>query len=153
MTKEDIRIHHSKKNMFSYGWGKALNELFAMAFGAFGFFYYETEIGLDVWLTSTGYIIFAIWNAINDPLAGYLTNRPFKFTKKWGRRFPWIVIGGIPWMISYILIFIPPNVDPNSGAIWIFLWLVMATCVYDTFNSVWWIGFSSLFPDKFRTID
>ncbi len=148
-----MKISHSKWNMFSYGWGKALNEFFAMAFGAFGFFFYETEIGLDVWLTSTGYIIFAIWNAINDPLAGYLTNRPFRFTKKWGRRFPWILIGGIPWMLSYILIFTPPNVNPQSQGLLIFSWLVISTCLFDTFNSVWWIGFSSLFPDKFRSVE
>lgn len=152
MENEQNLASHGKMIMASYGWGKALQEFIAMAFGALGFFYYETEIGLNVWLTSIGYIMFAIWNAINDPLVGYLTNRPFKFTKKWGRRFPWIVMGGIPWILSYILIFTPPNVDPESGGIWIFLWLVLTTCIFDTFNSVWWIGFSSLFPDKFRTI-
>ncbi len=152
MTSKNIEIEHSKKNMASYGFGKALNELFAMAFASFGFFYYEMEVGLDVWLTGLGYIIFAIWNAVNDPLVGYLTNRPFKFTKKWGRRFPWIVIGGIPMIFSYILIFIPPNVDPQSGALLIFLWLVFATCLFDTFASIWWIGFASLFPDKFRSV-
>jgi GPH family glycoside/pentoside/hexuronide:cation symporter len=152
MSTEEIEIEHSKLNMASYGWGKALNEVFAMAFGAFGFFYYVSEIGLDVWLTGIGYIIFAIWNAINDPLVGFLTNRPFRFTRKWGRRFPWIVIGGIPWIFSYILIYTPPSVDPQSGALLIFAWLVFATCLYDTFNSIWWIGFASLFPDKFRSL-
>lgn len=153
MKNNEIEIIHSKLNMASYGWGKALNEFFAMAFAAFGFFFYESEIGLNVWLTSLGYIIFALWNAVNDPLVGYLTNRPFKFTKKWGRRFPLIVFGGIPMIFSYILIFTPPNVDPESGGLIIFAWLVFATCLFDTFGSIWWIGFASLFPDKFRSIE
>ena len=110
-------IKHSKKSMASYGCAKALNEFIDMAFTAFGFYYYESEIGLNVWLVSLGYIIFAIYNAINDPLVGYLTDRPFKFTKKWGRRFPWIILGGVLWVISYILIFTPPSVDPKSGAL------------------------------------
>ncbi|MHA1105018.1 MAG: MFS transporter, partial [Promethearchaeota archaeon] len=122
-----------------------------MAFIAFGFYFYEGEIGLNVWITGLAYIIFAIWNAVNDPLVGWLTDRPFKFTKKWGRRFPWTMIGGVPWVFSYILIFIPPAIDPKAGAWIIFAWLVFSTCLFDTFNSIWWVNFYSLFPDKFRS--
>ena len=147
---ETVEIKHSKKSMVSYGFGAYITELFAMAFGAYVFFYYETVIGLNVWLTSIGFIIFAIWNAVNDPLIGFLTDRPFKFTKKWGRRLPWVIIGGIPWIFSYLLLFNPPDVDPNSGALILFIWLVVMTCVYDTFASVYGVNFYSIFPDKFR---
>ena len=107
-----------------------------MAFVSLGFFFYEYEVGLNVWLVALGYIIFAVWNAINDPLVGYLTNRPFKFTKKWGRRFPLILFGGVLTVISYFLVFMPPRVDPVSGAWIIFGWLVFSTCLFDTFNSI-----------------
>ena len=146
-------IKHSKKNMASYGCAKALNEFFNMAFFAFNFFFYEVEIGLSVWYVGLALVIFAIWNAINDPLAGYLTDRPFRFTKKWGRRFPWILTGGVGWVISYILIFTPPNVDPKSGALIIFAWLIFSTCLYDTFASIFFVNFSALFPDKFRSVE
>ena len=146
-------IKHSKKGMVSYGCAKALNEFFNMAFFAYNFFFYEVEIGLSVWYVGLALIIFAIWNAINDPLAGYLTDRPFRFTKKWGRRFPWILTGGVGWVFSYILIFIPPNVDPKSGAWIIFAWLVFSTCLYDTFASIFFVNFSALFPDKFRSVE
>ncbi len=146
-------IKHSKGSMASYGCAKAMNEFFNMAFMAFGFFFYETEIGLNVLLVGLGFVIFAIWNAINDPLVGYLTDRPFKFTKKWGRRYPWIMIGGALWVISYILIFIPPDVDPKSGAWILFAWLVFATCLYDTFASIFFVNFAALFPDKFRSVE
>lgn len=148
-----IDIKHSKKNMASYGFAKALSQFISIGFTAFGFYYYESEIGLNIWLVGLGYVIFAIYNAINDPIVGYLTNQPFKFTKKWGRRFPWIMIGGTLWVISYILIFTPPNVDPKSGALILFAWLVFATCLFDTFASIFFVNFSSLFPDKFRTIE
>ena len=147
---ETVEIKHSKKNMVSYGFGAYISEFFGMAFGAYVFFYYETVIGLDVWLTSIGFIIFALWNAVNDPLIGFLTDRPFKFTKKWGRRLPWVIIGGIPWILSYLLLFTPPNVDPNSGAIILFIWLVVMTCLYDTFASIFQVNYYSIFPDKFR---
>ncbi len=151
----NVYTSHSKKNMASYGFAKALSQFISIGFTAFGFYYYESEIGLNVWLVGLGYIIYAIYNAINDPLVGYLTNKPFKFTKKWGRRFPWIMLGGTLWVISYILIFTPPNVNPESesGALILFAWLVFAACLFDTFASIFFVNFSSLFPDKFRSIE
>ena len=147
---ETVEIKHSKKSMVSYGFGSYVAEFFSMAFGSYAFFYYETEIGLNVGLVALGFIIFAIWNAVNDPLMGFLTDRPFKFTKKWGRRLPWVIIGGIPWIFSYILLFSPPNVDPTDGAIILFLWLVFTACLYDTFASLFNVNYYSIFPDKFR---
>lgn len=150
---ENKEIRHSKGNMASYGFGKFVIEMLDMAFVSLGFFFYEYEVGLNVWLVALGYIIFAVWNAINDPLVGYLTNRPFKFTKKWGRRFPLILFGGVLTVISYFLVFMPPRVDPVSGAWIIFGWLVFSTCLFDTFNSIFFVNYVSLFPDKFRTVE
>ncbi len=152
MTKETSEVRHSKKNMASYGFGNFMNEFLAMAFGTWAFYFYEIELGLNVVLVGLGFFIFAVYNAINDPLVGYLTNRPFKFTKKWGRRFPWILMGAVPFIFSYILIFMPPAVNPESGAWILFLWLVFTTCLFDTFNSIFWVNFSALFPDKFRSV-
>ncbi len=151
MENKDTEILHSKKEMASYGFGKIIMELLNMAFGAYVFFYYESELGLDVWLIALGIIIYAIWNSINDPFIGYLVDRPFKFTKKWGRRFPWVLIGGVPWIFFYLLLFIPPDVNPQEGAWILFAWLVIIACLYDLFGSLYLVNFTSIFPDKFRT--
>ncbi len=139
--------------MASYGCGSFSREFVQMAFNVLVFFYYEVEIGLNVWLIGAALVIFAGYNAINDPILGYLTNRPFRFTRKWGRRFPWLLIGGLPLGVSYFLIFTPPSVDPNSGALIIFAWLLFSTCLFDTFHSLYFVNFQSLFPDKFRSIN
>lgn len=89
----------------------------------------------------------------NDPLMGYITNRPFKFTKKWGRRFPWVIIGGIPYIFSYFLIFIPPAINPTEGAWILFAWFVFTTCLFDTFASLYWVNFAAIFPEKFRSLE
>ena len=153
MTIENLEIKHGKATMASYGFGSMSREFIQMAFNTFVFFYYEVEIGLNVWYIGLGLVLFAIYNAINDPLVGYLTNRPFKFTKKWGRRFPWILLGGLPMGFCYFLIFSPPNVDPKSGAWILFGWLVFVTCLFDTVHSIFFVNFQSLFPDKFRSTD
>jgi GPH family glycoside/pentoside/hexuronide:cation symporter len=114
MTENKTKVMHSKKIMASYGSGIMSREFIQMAFNVLVFFYYEVEIGLNVWLIGLGLVLFAIYNAINDPLVGYLTDRPFKFTEKWGRRFPWILLGGIPLGFCYILVFNAPRVDPEG---------------------------------------
>lgn len=65
-------------------------------------------MGLNTLLTGTALIIFAIWDAINDTVVGYISDRPYRFTKRWGRRFPWIVSVFIPMLIFFLLIFYPP---------------------------------------------
>jgi len=149
---EVIEIEHSKLNIASYGFGKFLTEFMEMAFTVWLYSFYVRTIGVDSLIIGLAVIIYAIWNAVNDPLVGYLTNRPFKFTKKWGRRFPWIIIGGIAYILSYILIFTPPDIDPNSGAWIFFIWFIVSTAIFDTFNSIFFVNFASLFPDKFRSV-
>jgi len=148
-----MEIQHSKLNMASYGFGKFLTEFMEMAFTVWLYSFYVRTIGVDSLIIGAAVIIYAIWNAVNDPLVGYLTNRPFKFTKKWGRRFPWIMIGGVAYLLSFVLIFTPPDVDPQSGAWIFFIWFIASTCIFDTFNSIFFVNFASLFPDKFRSVD
>jgi len=150
---EEMEIQHSKLNMASYGFGKFLNEFMEMAFTVWLYSFYVRTIGVESWIIGLAVVIYALWNAINDPLIGFLTNKPFKFTKRWGRRFPWIMIGGVAYLLSYILIFTPPDVDPQSGAWILFLWFIASTCIFDTFNSIFFVNFASLFPDKFRSVD
>jgi GPH family glycoside/pentoside/hexuronide:cation symporter len=153
MSIEIDEVKHSKINMASYGFGKYIVEFLNMAFGTFAYFFYESEIGLESWIVGFGFIIFALWNMFNDPLIGYLTNRPFKFTKKWGRRFPWVIMGGIPYIFCYILIFMPPVINPTEGAWILFAWFVFTTCLFDTFASLYWVNFAAIFPEKFRSLE
>lgn len=144
-------VRHSKLNMASYGSGSAAREFVNMAFTATVFFYYEAALGLAGWIVTIAIIIFAIYNMFNDPIIGYLTNRPFKFTRRWGRRFPWLLIGGIPLAVSYLLVFMPPITDPVNGTWFIFGWLILTTCLFDTFHSIFFVSFIALFTEKYRS--
>ncbi|TFG27784.1 MAG: MFS transporter [Promethearchaeota archaeon] len=156
MSKEKIEngksIESKQPNAIitSYGIGYLLMEIWNIIFGAYVFFFYETEVGLYVWLLVLGYVIYALWNSFNDPLIGYIFDRPNFLWKKWGKRFPIIVGAAIPWFISMFMILTPPNVDPVEGAIFIFAWMVFATCLFDSFYSMFQNNHYSLFPDKFR---
>ncbi len=151
MTEEVLEVRHSKRNMASYGSGSAAREFLNMAFTGTVFFYYEGVVGLETGIIFLATFLFALYNMVNDPLIGYLTNRPFKFTKRFGRRFPWLLIGGIPMCASYIIVFMPPVTDPATGAWFLFGWMFFTMCLFDTFHSLFFVNFMSLFPEKHRS--
>jgi len=148
-SSEDSSLH-STGVMASYGVGKFLAEFFTGAFGALVFFYFETEIGLKVWMVTLAIILYSLWNAVNDPIIGYLTEKPTKLSNKLGRRFPWIIFGALVWVFSFVLIFaVPKGIRGNDIAV--FFWLVVSICLYDTLYSVWEVNYQSTFVDKFRS--
>jgi len=143
-------FQHKKTIMASYGTTYFVNELIQGVLILLLFFFYEVEIGLSAWWTGLGLLIYALWDAFNDPLLGYLCDRPFRFTKKLGRRFPWIIVGFIPMLISFVLIFSPPDVDASTQPLVIFGWLVFTLCLFDTCETFFTTNYVGLFPDKFR---
>jgi len=137
----------STKKMLSYSLGYVIS-------GSFGtgilFYYFEVEIGLPVALLGIAFIIFAIWNMVNDPLAGYLTDRRFKWTEKWGWRFPWIIIGIIPAIIFRYLIWLSPDADPSNP--WpVFWYFIIITCLLDTFYSIFTTHINAGYTNHFRS--
>ncbi|MCJ7646976.1 MAG: MFS transporter [Candidatus Lokiarchaeota archaeon] len=86
---------HKKLNILSFSGGNFLQEFVSTVFGGWLFFFYETEIGLNSWLITLGYMIYAILSAINSPLFGYYTNRKTRFTKRWGKSQNYQKIGEI----------------------------------------------------------
>ena len=147
--EEENLIIHSKWNMASYSIGDFIMQTFAFTFTAYVFFFYEVEVGLDSWLVGLGFIIYTIWNAINDPLVGYICDKTYRFTRRWGRRFPWIVSSMFPSILIYVLLYTPPEGNQME----IFIWLIFATCLFDTTLSFWGVNSSALFPDKFRDLN
>ena len=116
----------------------------------FMFYYYHTVVGLDPLLILLVTVINTVWASLNDPLIGYLTDRNFKWTRKWGRRFPWIMIAFIPQSLSLILIFSAPELDPANP--WpVVLWLLFSLVLFDLFITLVDIHAAILRADKFRT--
>ena len=146
----DVSSKRTTGVMASYGVGKFLAEFFTGAFGALVFFYFEIEIGLKTWMVTIALVIYSFWNAINDPVVGFLTEKPTILSSKLGRRFPWIIFGALIWVFSFVLIFyVPQGIRGNDGAV--FAWLVVTICLYDTLYSVWEVNYQSTFIDKFRS--
>ncbi|HWP67673.1 MAG TPA: MFS transporter, partial [Rectinemataceae bacterium] len=112
--------------MVSYGLGKFLAEFLTGAFASLVFKFYETEIGLPAGLVALAIVLYSVWNAVNDPLIGFVTARPTPFARRLGRRFPWIVMGSLTCALAFALVFAPPR--SSAGAV--FAWLLVSICLY-----------------------
>ena len=145
------KTRHSKWIFLSNATFQLPSTMVNAVLGGFLLFYYEVVIGLNVWLIVLALTIFTVYNAINDPIIGFLVDRNTRFTRKWGRRFPWIIVGIIPWTLSVYLIFSVPDVDPSTNPWPIVTWLLLTLFIFDTFSTLVHVNVGSLRPDLFRT--
>ncbi len=91
--------------------------------------WYFTEIrGLSTASASVVWLIFMIWNSINDPLFGYISDRT---KSKLGRRIPYIRYGAPIIALAYILLFVDfPGTQGQDTAL--FIQLLIGLFLYDT---------------------
>ncbi len=149
---EGYETNHSNLTRVSYGFYSFFQTFLGTVFGSWTFFYYETAVGLSSGLILFALVIYTIWDAINDPLLSYLTDRNTKLTKRWGRRFPWVIIT-MPFVcLMLFLLFIPPNIENVDTNPWpTFFWMLAMTCALDSFLTIFITHTTALFPEKFRS--
>ena len=124
-----------KMVMFSTGY--FLNTYLMIAFNNYVWTFYEGELGLisivPLWpiymaLANTLYVILSM---LINPFIGYLTDKPFKWTRKRGFHTPWIIIGGIPTIILFFFLFTPPQVSGIESVLPILIYYIIIVFLYD----------------------
>lgn len=116
----------------------------SQAFGAFYFFYYVDTLGLGVALATLARTVFLVWDAVNQPIAGYLSDRT---QSRFGRRRPWL-FGAIPlFMLAFIMVFSPPKDLSEAG---LFTWFLIALIFYEAIATIIWVNYGALFPELFK---
>ncbi|MHA1805216.1 MAG: MFS transporter [Promethearchaeota archaeon] len=143
---EEEAFNYTTPIHVSYALGSFLDDFIATVLSTWVFKFYETEIFLPVAFISTAIIIYGIWNAVNDPLAGHVSGKSFNFMRRFGRRFSWFILAAIPCTLVYALIYLPPG-NGIEG----FAWLLFTLCLFDTLFSFALINWQGIFPDKFRS--
>ncbi|MFX0056897.1 MAG: MFS transporter [Candidatus Hodarchaeota archaeon] len=128
----------------AYGVGTLADNLSLQNFTFLGFSFYFAVVGLPVWIVSIGYIIYSLWDAIDDPLIGVLSDR----TKtRWGRRKPWIWIATIPLCLLMIFIWTPPT----GNQLFTFIYYVGILILFDLVFTTYTVNFNGLWPEMFLT--
>jgi GPH family glycoside/pentoside/hexuronide:cation symporter len=102
--------------------------------------------GLRPALAGTIFLITRIWDAVNDPLLGMLSDRT---RSRWGRRRPWLLFAAIPFGLFFFLQWqVPPLSD--MGKFWYYL---IVALLLDTAYTAVNVPYASLTPDLTRDYD
>jgi GPH family glycoside/pentoside/hexuronide:cation symporter len=120
------------KSKLAYGGlGAGISLPSQIAFSAITFFY-TVKLGLSLELSGIGWLIFSVWNAVNDPLFGFLGDRTK--SEKYGRRIPYIRFGAPIYGILFILCWIPfVNINDQLA---LFINFVIVLFTFDTLFTI-----------------
>jgi GPH family glycoside/pentoside/hexuronide:cation symporter len=85
--------------------------------------------GLSPQLAGNTQLVGKVWDAVNDPMVGVLSD---KTESKQGRRYPWMIWGAIPFGLFFFLQWIVPNFD-QWGLFWYY---TVISILFNTFYTV-----------------
>jgi len=137
-----MKLSNWQKILYSSGaLGTSLSYL---AFGTYIQFLYIDILGLKASLVGIGWSLYGIWNAFNDPLAGFLSDNT---RTRWGRRIPWIAGAFIPLGLFFYLLWVPPSPLTESGGMPLFIYFIGIVLVFDTLWTFVVMNWTSLFPE------
>ena len=88
--------------------------------------FFQDNMGLDQKWIGVAMIIYAVWNAINDPIFGEITDRT---KSKLGRRIPYLRYTAPFYALTFAAIWFCPE---NASQILKFWWMLVTMLLYDT---------------------
>jgi GPH family glycoside/pentoside/hexuronide:cation symporter len=98
-------------------------------------------VHLSAALAGTVLMIGKIWDAITDPITGYISDRT---RSRWGRRRPYMFVGAILSFFLMGVMFTKPAIDSQFT---LFLYLTFLYCLLNTTYTLINIPYSALLPE------
>ncbi len=146
--EENRSKEYSNKDAAFYSFGQISLITAYQAFTFLIFTFYYAVVGLDVVLISIGFLIWSIWNAFNDPLMGYISDRTHT---KWGRRRPYIMIALIPLSVVMFFLFFPPLSYGITSQTSNFIYFIIIILIFELCYTTYDINLTSMLPEIFIT--
>lgn len=144
MATKEVQVGPVRLSLsFKVIWGIASlgTSMISGTYGALLPIFYQDYLGLSAAWIGLASGIYAIWNAINDPLFGYVTDNT---RTKWGRRIPFMRFTAPFLALTFILVWFAP---PQAGQQAIFWWMLVSMLLYDTAYTIIGLVYSALLPE------
>jgi GPH family glycoside/pentoside/hexuronide:cation symporter len=139
ITQDPVKLNLSYKIV----WGIAAlgTSTIAGTFGALQPIFYQDYLGLEARWIGIAAVIYAIWNAVNDPLFGYITDNT---RSKRGRRIPYMRFTAPFLALTFILVWFAPVQAGQQALFW---WMLITMLLYDTAYTIIGLVYSALLPE------
>ena len=145
MTRTQATTQAPVQLSFSYKviWGVAAlgTSLISGTYGALLPIFYQDYLGLQARWIAIASAIYAVWNAINDPLFGYISDST-RFKR--GRRIPYMRFTAPFLALTFILVWLAPE---GAGDKMLFVWMLVTMLFYDTCYTIIGLVYSALLPE------
>lgn len=130
----------------AYGAGDMGPAMTANLLAFFLMFFFTNVAGMNPALAGSVLMIGKIFDAINDPIVGVMSDRT---KSKWGRRLPWMLYGGIPFGLIFFLQWVVPQFspDPNVNQWWLFAYYVAIGIIFNIFYTIVNLPYTALTPE------
>jgi len=134
------------KKKFLFGLSAFPDQLTYQIFQFLIFTFYFTVIEIPLTLMIITYVLWGIWNAVNDPMLGALSERT-KHREKWGKRKFYLLISIIPLCITVVLMFYVPFT--SSDKMLEFIYFLSTIVIFEFFYTMFDVNVNALFPEMF----
>ena len=104
---------------------------------------YMTHLGISFAIASTIFMVAKFWDAISDPIMGFISDNT---RSKYGRRKPYLFIGGIATIVGLFLMFAPIK-DWGMNTSGMIAYLIVAYLIWNTISTISQVPFCSLAGD------
>jgi glycoside/pentoside/hexuronide:cation symporter, GPH family len=136
--------HIPQRMLILYASGSLATAVSYQAFATYIQFLYIDVLGLRAAWVGIVWSIYGVWNAINDPLAGYWSDRT---QTRWGRRIPWIATLFIPLALTFYLLWTPPGGLVAAGGLSLLFYFLALVLVFDLLWTIVVMNWTALFPE------
>ena len=139
------RLSTSEKLIFGMGDGGTSAP--ATARNIFWFIFLTSVVGLNAGLAGAIWLVGRLWDAVNDPLVGSISDR---LHSRWWRRRPFLLIGSIPFAFTFFLMFVVPPFESRSALV---LYYAVVFLLYDTLYTLVNVPYLALVPELTQEYD
>jgi GPH family glycoside/pentoside/hexuronide:cation symporter len=130
----------SVPTMCGYSFGECANSLVMNGVNAFAMLYYTEALGLSPALAGIAMSIAVFWDALSDPIMGHISDNT---RSRFGRRHPYMVVGGLLMALSFYFIWAVPGAVQESAKA-VFWYLVVFNILLRTALTVFFVPYVAL---------
>jgi glycoside/pentoside/hexuronide:cation symporter, GPH family len=141
ISYDDVKHRLDFSTKLYYGLASLGTATLSSIFAALLPIFYQDYLGLSVCWIGIAAFVYAAWNAINDPLFGFITDNT---RSKYGRRIPYMRFTAPFLALTFILVWLAPE---GAGEPIIFWWMLGTMLLYDTAYTIIGLVYGALMPE------